>query len=200
MKIEVNAASNAVLNWAMAKITGRALRHPVRATNEDVEGMALPFELFEVNYTYRSGDVAGATCTPIKVVRFGSNVPPGAPAPSIDFEWGEGQAGRGNVGDYYLTLEEAQLEARGTMHGILEGYVPTIDWDVGGPLLDNYGILFAAPKRRSGLPRQFEATLDPQGEPSACGLGPTHLIAAMRCIVIAKMGEVIEVPDDIAIQ
>lgn len=198
MKIEVNAASNAVLNWAMAKITGRALRYPVRATKDDVEGLALPFDLYEVKYTYRSGDVAGATCTPIKVVRLDGSAPTGGSTPSIEFEWGDGQFGRGALGDYYLTLDEAQLEVRGTMQGMLDGYTPTTDWEVGGPLLDKYGVLFAATHRSCDLPRQVLATLDTLGESSACGIGTTRLVAAMRCIVIAKMGEVIDVPDEVA--
>jgi hypothetical protein len=70
-------------------------------------------------------------------------------------------------------------------------YAPSTDWSQGGPIIERekisttcYGQWLAA------LP------VDTTGEARGY-YGPTPLIAAMRCYVASKMGDEVEVPDEL---
>lgn len=62
------------------------------------------------------------------------------------------------------------------------------NWAEGGPLIDKYDVAFSR-----YTPFELIATV--RGRPM---LGPTRLIAAMRAIVAAELGDVVEAPDDLA--
>lgn len=73
---------------------------------------------------------------------------------------------------------------------------PDIDWCQGGPILEQGGIsvecmgfdtppYWVALSRHRGFPKQFGS------------IGPTPLIAAMRCYVTRKLGDEIDVPEDL---
>jgi len=73
-------------------------------------------------------------------------------------------------------------------------YHPDTDWSQGGPIIE-----------RERIATDFDA--DPaEGGPCAASrrddpcywVGPTPLIAAMRCYVASKLGEEVEVPDELA--
>lgn len=69
---------------------------------------------------------------------------------------------------------------------------PSVYWAQGGPIIDAEGIMFY------GLPDdQICAYLRAQGTEGVKGVGPTHLIAAMRCYVASKLGEEVDVPDEL---
>jgi len=81
----------------------------------------------------------------------------------------------------------------------VEHFAPSARWAVGGPIIERERIAFAqlVAAFHQNLGR-WEAHVDgqvAQGElsGSACGFGPTQLIAAMRAHVASKFGE--EVPD-----
>jgi len=92
--------------------------------------------------------------------------------------------------------------------GALLGYLhnhwdPTTDWSQGGSIIDREVI------NHEGInPKRFiawkgfnarRATWDTPADPQAFWqYGPTPLIAAMRCFVSSKLGNEVEVPDDLA--
>lgn len=63
---------------------------------------------------------------------------------------------------------------------------PSTDWAQGGPIIDREGIEFRASGTQASI-------VD-----GRTYYGPTHLIAAMRCYVASKLGEEVEVPDELA--
>lgn len=75
-----------------------------------------------------------------------------------------------------------------TYVGDLSGYNPTVNWAQGGPIIEREKI-----------------TLEWTGEDWMAYIrhdeeffGPTPLIAAMRCYVTSKLGDEVEVPDELA--
>jgi hypothetical protein len=69
------------------------------------------------------------------------------------------------------------------------------DWTQGGPIIGRehielryHAVIVAGIWYRDGI----------GGECTYKAIGPTPLIAAMRCFVISKLGEEVEVPDDLA--
>lgn len=74
----------------------------------------------------------------------------------------------------------------------------SVDWAQGGPLLDKYDIAL-----NGGLAdgeRVIYATLRAVSDnsPFATAAGPTRLIAVCRAIVAAKLGDVVQVPAELA--
>ena len=69
-------------------------------------------------------------------------------------------------------------------------YTPSTDWAQGGPIIEREEIAVG-----KGW-EQWAAFKDADTEDGV--LGPTPLIAAMRCYVASKMGDTIDVPDELA--
>ena len=66
---------------------------------------------------------------------------------------------------------------------------PSTDWAQGGPIIEREGIT---------VRRHTDALWDASvGRPNYRAGGPTPLIAAMRCYVASKLGDEVEVPDDL---
>jgi len=69
----------------------------------------------------------------------------------------------------------------------LEDYTPSTDWAQGGPIIE----------------REIARLKDLGDEGwEACGygftaIGPTPLIASMRCFIISKLGDDVDVPEDL---
>lgn len=69
-------------------------------------------------------------------------------------------------------------------------YSPATDWSQGGPLIEREEIAL--------MPGyQWEAVKNGDDD-TYVNHGPTPLIAAMRCYVASKLGEEVEVPDELA--
>ena len=72
------------------------------------------------------------------------------------------------------------------------------DWAQAGPIIENWeiGIKRNAP---CSYGRQWEASpsIRAKGAGWKFGYGPTPLVAAMRCYVASKLGDEVEVPDEI---
>lgn len=64
---------------------------------------------------------------------------------------------------------------------------PSTDWSQGGPLIQKYQIAYL----RDG--EDYVAVIN-RMEDEGFGSGSNHLIAAMRAIVAAKLGDVVSVP------
>jgi hypothetical protein len=67
-------------------------------------------------------------------------------------------------------------------------YTPSTDWSQGGPIIERERIEFR--QARTGMFASY-----PDGE---TWFGPTHLIAAMRCYVASKLGDEVEIPEELA--
>lgn len=67
-------------------------------------------------------------------------------------------------------------------------YAYSTDWSQGGPIIE-----------REGISLDFAQAEDWAAKSSAYqwAYGPTPLVAAMRCYVAKKMGDTIEVPDEL---
>ena len=69
-------------------------------------------------------------------------------------------------------------------------YNPSTDWSQGGPIIERENI--ALYPHGDGT-YEAEVFLNPKR-----GAGPTPLIAAMRCYVVSKLGETVEVPEELS--
>ena len=69
-------------------------------------------------------------------------------------------------------------------------YNPSTDWSQGGPIIERENI--ALYPHGDGT-YEAEVFLNPKR-----GAGPTPLIAAMRCFVTSKLGETVEVPEELS--
>ena len=69
-------------------------------------------------------------------------------------------------------------------------YSPTTDWSQMGPIIER-----ERTQTRPMRGTEWEAYAGLYG---GSGSGPTPLIAAARCYVMSKLGETVEVPDELA--
>ena len=81
------------------------------------------------------------------------------------------------------------LESRDT-----EYYVPTINWSQGGPIIEREKIEVQVDEYSFGW-RSCIPHFD--GEDEEYSYGPTPLIAAMRCYVASKLGDNIDIPEEL---
>jgi hypothetical protein len=71
---------------------------------------------------------------------------------------------------------------------------PSTDWAQGGPIIEREVISLIHPKYDCWTAHCYDKTVDDE---SYTLDGPTPLIAAMRCFVASKLGDEIEVPDEL---
>ena len=64
-------------------------------------------------------------------------------------------------------------------------------WDWGGPIIEREGVLFVG-TNDGGM---YHAWIVRR---NASALGPTHLIAAMRCHVASRLGDEVDIPEALA--
>ncbi|MDT0990785.1 phage protein NinX family protein [Pseudomonas aeruginosa] len=77
-------------------------------------------------------------------------------------------------------------------------YSPSINWTFGGPLIEKYRFEFEwVGNDWHGEPLNFFTACGFDMPADAASAGPTHLIAACRAIVRAKLGETINVPAEL---
>lgn len=74
-----------------------------------------------------------------------------------------------------------------------EWWAPSRIWSQGGPIIEREGI--AVVPMAEGWEAQFEP--DTQSGLLFLHHGPTPLIAAMRCYVASKLGDTVEVPEEL---
>ena len=186
MKIKTSELTSPALDWAVARSLGFALQEPAQATNADVEHLPIPFNLYEANYRYHNDVLVEVTVDPITVTRYGVNTKVGATAPSISFTDCQGRKALGSVNNYFLTREQAAIEVQAVMVGNLDGWHPSTDWSQGGPIIEQVRINMTE--------RTDHWFADCKG---ASEVGPTPLIAAMRCFCASRLGDGIEIPDEL---
>jgi len=70
---------------------------------------------------------------------------------------------------------------------------PSLSWGQGGPIIGREGIEICRLNSGEWRGQLYEQGIDKMHRE----YGPTPLIAAMRCFVVSKLGNEIEVPDDL---
>jgi len=72
-------------------------------------------------------------------------------------------------------------------------YTPSTDWAQGGPIIEREGLTIIREERLNGAVHwvSYRQNIGTGRE------GPTPLIAAMRCYVASKMGDEIEIPQEL---
>lgn len=70
----------------------------------------------------------------------------------------------------------------------LGNYDPSEDWSLGGPIIEDEGIYYEP------LGAEFLAHKDGTDVEA---VGPTPLIAGMRCFVASRLGNAVEVPEEL---
>jgi hypothetical protein len=69
------------------------------------------------------------------------------------------------------------------------------DWAKGGPIIERECIELTTTNRSNN--ELWEAIGRGFGEDCPTGYGPTPLIAAMRCYVASKLGDIVEIPKEL---
>ena len=205
MKIETSELTGAALDWIVAKCEGRVLTEPKPASYEKVHGLRIPFQLWDVVCTYRNDVLVSATPMPIRVDRCGVDHSVGASAPSITFSSGRDRNARGSVDMFYMTEGDAETVAALMLNGGLDGFEPSTDWAQGGPIIERE-MIDLRKIYNNGLPNAnpydcWKAEIIFRDGKLVAGdlfaYGPTPLIAAMRCFVASKLGDEIDVPEEL---
>lgn len=88
-----------------------------------------------------------------------------------------------------------------TLNGSCEGYPEheySTDWSQGGPIIEReeIGVSRRMPCMR-GEEWGAHGSISAKGAGYRWAAGPTPLIAAMRCYVASRLGEEVEVPDEL---
>jgi len=81
---------------------------------------------------------------------------------------------------------------------VLEGgYTPSTDWSQGGPIIERE-LIETTPDLSDRVVIWFAEIWPDISKPcTARGNGPTPLIAAMRCYVASKLGDEVEIPEEL---
>ena len=96
--------------------------------------------------------------------------------------------------DEEVTMIKGQLETRWTENG----WKPSTEWAQGGPIIEREGMDLNPHGVDSSNGRtHWRAAIQWLDESDFEGIGPTPLIAAMRCYVASKLGDEVEVPDEL---
>ena len=91
-----------------------------------------------------------------------------------------------------IALDWAVSAAKG-LSWKLHGHIPfSTDWAQGGPIIERERISFVSPNE---VIDEWEAIHPTQMHNES--YGPTPLIAAMRCYVASKLGDEVDVPDEL---
>jgi hypothetical protein len=77
----------------------------------------------------------------------------------------------------------------------LQSFRPSTDWAQGGPIIEREGISVLHTTMRPS--HAWEASHTPDEDLSVCEFGPTPLIAAMQCYVASKLGDEVDVPEEL---
>ena len=77
---------------------------------------------------------------------------------------------------------------------------PSTDWSVGGPIIERekLGVWYSqALEDEQGFEARTESFYAEDKDANYVCLGPTPLVAAMRCYVTSKLGNKIEIPEEL---
>ena len=95
--------------------------------------------------------------------------------------------------DWAVAKCEALMQGRIAIDGVVHGfYRPSTDWAQGGPIIERerVDVMWCGD-------RWCAYAMTPDKDTQLVDEGPTPLIAAMRCYVASKMGDEIDVPEEL---
>ena len=124
--------------------------------------------------------------------------------PALDWAVAKCEGKNGVLHDDGITRCIVIASASGVYKGT---YQSSINWSLGGPIIEREGInLFKHNKLNESQPDVWCAHKvvprpNMEGSFNSCALaldGPTPLIAAMRCVAAANLGDEVDVPDELA--
>jgi len=115
--------------------------------------------------------------------------------------------------DWAVAKCEKWFAEKGTPHNealALEyfKFSPSTDWAQGGPIIEREGICIRPPRltlatngstvsaKADGWFATNYTEFEGQALPRISRFGPTPLIAAMRCYVASKLGDEVDIPDE----
>jgi hypothetical protein len=103
--------------------------------------------------------------------------------------------------DWAVAKCEGLMQGQIAIDGVSRGfYKPSTDWAQGGPIIEREKVSIRHdPKDARGAWYAVQG-LHRFLSPYYKGSGPTPLIAAMRCYVASKLGDEVEVPDELITQ
>jgi len=190
--MKTSELTGAALDWAVAKCEGMTQKAPTPMTDEEAEKMVAPFYLWG---TISNRDKKGnwtTTVEKIKVVCYGINHAVGATAPSITAIGEDGVQFYGAVNMFYGSEAEAEsaiLYEASPYQWEDGGFAPSTDWVQGGPIIEREFIELTCTDEWKAFMRFQSNPCDEDG--------PTPLIAAMRCYVASKLGDDMEIPNEL---
>jgi hypothetical protein len=80
---------------------------------------------------------------------------------------------------------------------VVDYFDPSTNWGWGGPIIEREEIgIDTRPSIRQGR-EAWVAVMDNDGQDMHEYDGPTPLIAAMRCLVASKLGDEVEIPEEL---
>lgn len=74
---------------------------------------------------------------------------------------------------------------------------PSSSWEFGGPIIEREGLYLKARNDAKEWKAGALSMNHRDGKPGHLYSGPTPLIAAMRCYVASKLGDTVEVPEEL---
>lgn len=96
------------------------------------------------------------------------------------------------------TYEDYRIEDDGLLHAkfcgtwLSHSYSPSTDWAQGGPIIEREGMLIR-PQPGYNLWEAWKHGADEDH----FSVGPTPLVAAMRCYVASKLGNEVDIPEEL---
>jgi hypothetical protein len=97
---------------------------------------------------------------------------------------------------YELSLYGVDPSIRAKVPGFDGTYTPSTNWSQGGPIIERK--IVSIDKEEGG--KRWAAFAWRSDRDLQKSIGPTPLIAAMRCYVASKLGDEVEVPDELITQ
>lgn len=94
-------------------------------------------------------------------------------------------------------LDWAVAKCEGTLHddgSVSDYFQPSVDWEQGGAIIEREMITVECFYEESTWHAWTPAPEQPR---DAHGYGETPLVAAMRCYVASKLGDQVEVPEEL---
>ena len=92
----------------------------------------------------------------------------------------------GNVYPHLLRLDGTGLN-----------YTPSTNWAQGGPIIERELISISSPRGFGWVAELWQEKTNPITGHFTFGGGDTPLIAAMRCYVASKLGDEVEIPEEL---
>ena len=195
--VETGTATFRQLNWAVAKISGMAMREPVPAQAGDFKHKMAPFKLFDV-FAIGDDDNPAFEVREVTVTRI--DIKKGCSAPTVDTEYFDHAKMKraratASLDFYYATRDEAELDVVASTKGSYsDEFNPVRDWNFVGKLIDELGIMFGSAD--GNLVRAYQAN-SVASDDSLASVGADHREAVIRLFLKKSYGHHFDVPESI---